>query len=196
MMLTLAAGGARGADAHNSDEEPALAWLRDFLADSSVLTVTASDDHPREVVTTRTSGVVSNGAFILEYERSTYAQEGPSTLNQHQLIMYSVRPDDLDAATLSISRFADSDGEGAAWIVSIGIVDGADFVSYDNLVESRKDGGALDLTRSRGRVRQVALGYFSDRARASELGERFRAYLRTLDSQTPEPLKRPTQSGA
>jgi hypothetical protein len=182
-------------DDASADASPPLAWLRDLLAESSGLTVPAEEGRPREVLSTRTHGTLSDGAFILEYERAAYGPEHPERLDHRQLILYRVYPEVLDPATIAIQRFADESGS-ASWIVLVGIFEGAEFISYDNLVESRKENGTPELTRSRGRVRQVALGYFSDRAQAGKLMEQFGDFLRALGSKDPKAIKPRAQSDA
>jgi hypothetical protein len=186
---------------------PALDWLRDYLAEFSTVVFPEAGGGTREVVTTRTQGLISANAFVLAYERIAYTKGNPARIDGRQLIMYNVRPASLDPGSVSIQRQGTPalGDEPAFWTVTVAVREDPGFIPYDNLFESHQEDGAPDLTRSRGRVREIALGYFLREDLATGLATRFREFLASLPpNASPEAappaqrpaVKRPAQSDA
>jgi hypothetical protein len=174
-------------------ESPSLDWLHDLLEKSSRVQVPAEDGAQGGEISTTTDGKVNDGVLILHYVLRSY-KEGTRDLASQQQILYQVRPESLSADSLDVQELPGPADAAAGWIVTVRIVDGADFIVYDNIFEAYNEDGKPELTRSHGRVRQVALGYFANRGAADELVKKFRAYLQTLHV-TPD-VKRPGQSAA
>ena len=86
--------------------------------------------------------------------------------------------------------------------MTVTVRDKSGFIEYDNLFESRAENGDPELTQSRGRVREIALGYFGREETANRLAKQFREYLNSLPA-APAPVTPPAapvrdqaQSGA
>jgi len=198
ILLTLSAYAPRALCQHEvAPPNPALDWLRDYLSEFSGVEFPFSPGGATgELVTTRTPGLRPDGAFVLTYERVKYAQQDPSQIEIRQLILYDVKPAQLDPLSIAILPvFNRQSGEYRDyWMVTVKVRENAEFVEYDNLFESRGENREPELTRSRGRVREVVLGYFWQEEQAKTLAERFRAYLDSFPA--PAALTPPDQSDA
>ncbi len=186
---------------------PALYWLRDTLAEFSTVAFPWPGGGTKEVVTTRTQGLSSADTLVLTYERVTYAKGDATEIDGRQLIVYNIEPASLDAGSVTTRRQGPigAGDDPVFWIVTVAVLESPGFVPYDNFFESRKGDGTPELTRSRGRVREIALGYFPREDVASRVAVQFREYLRALPRvphpeatpKNPEPgVKDSTQSDA
>lgn len=152
-------------------------WLQDFLHEFSVVADIDADSGARDVVSTRLETHPDDGRAILSYQRSTYATGSPRSLERRQVIQYTLSLDDVDRKAIESQAWIGPRSGEEYWMVMAPIREDSDFVPYTNLVEIRLDDGSVDVTSSRGRVRTVALGYFTSQAAASEFAKGFRAFL-------------------
>lgn len=177
-VFTIPAEDARVSAQTSDTGQRQFRWIQDFLREFSTTQDIDDGTGGREVLSTRLETHPDSGRAILSYERSTYASASPGSLRRRQVIQYTVTFDDLDAATLRRQAWTGQRSGDESWIVIVDIRPDADFVPYTNLVETRMSDGSVDVTSSRGRVRTIALGYFTSQDQADQLVEGVGKFLR------------------
>jgi hypothetical protein len=153
-------------------------WVRDFLSEFSLVTDSAASG-PREIVSTRLESHPEPGRAILMYQRATYSGSDANTLQSQQVIQYTLRLTDIVRDSVRVETWSGTHSGTALWLVRAAIDDDAGFVPYTNVVEQRLADGSVDVTSSRGRVREIVLGYFSDESTAARLADGFTRLLET-----------------
>lgn len=166
-----------------------FAWIRDFLAEFSIVSDGAGDG-PRDIMSTRLETHPDAGFAILSYRRTSYAGFGVDTIASQQTILYTVRLAGVDAASIRVQPLDAFNSDATFWMVQARLRDQTEFVPYTNLFERRLDDGTVDVSSSRGRVREIVLGYFATEDAAVTLAERFRNLIERPES--PEPKNDPT----
>ncbi len=172
--------------------DPNFAWLVDFLTTNSSVTIAATDDQPREDINTRTNGKVFQDALIVEYERFTYQLDTPDDLDRHQRILYTVNLTTIDPETITVQRAGESAPGVPFWMVSFDVRTDPGYFPYMNIIEHHGETKTPQVFTSKGKIRQVILGYVANEELAKELAEKFSASLKAALAD----LKRPTQSAA
>lgn len=182
IALTIFLAGQPFAAGQDDAADVRLQWLQDFLQEFSVVADIDPDSGAREIVSTRLQSHPEAGRVILSYQRSTYATGSPRSLERRQVIQYTVTIADVNRSGVETASWTAPRSGETFWMVSVPIQENAKFVPYTNLVEMRLDDGSVDVTSSRGRVRSIALGYFSSESVAKRFAEAFETYLIRRDS--------------
>jgi hypothetical protein len=91
---------------------------------------------------------------------------------------------DLETGSIVVEAVHASGSPQTSWIVRASIRSGADFVPYTNIFEEKLDGDRVDVTSSKGRVREIIVGYFGTERAATQLADGFRDLLESLDPGT------------
>lgn len=182
-----------------STQEPAPAespfdWLGPFLETHSTITIAATDDSPRETVSTRWGRHTYRG-ITLEYTRSTYDADATDTVKRHQRILYIAGIADIDPDTIAVQNAGESAPGVTFWMVSFNVQPDPGFFDYHNFLEHYGETKTPQVFTSKGKIRTIILGYLTDEKQANELAEKFRESLRTAVEALPD-VTRPDQSAA
>lgn len=173
-LLTLLALTSPFAAAQESSAQ--FEWLREYLAEFSIVS-DAAPDGAREVLSTRLEPHPEPGLAVIRYQRESYRSAGADRPEIRQIIHYTVRLDDLDTETISVQPWQGPHSGRERWLVRVVIDADADYVPYTNVFERSVGPEAVDVTSSRGRVREVVLGYFETQTQAARLADSFRDLL-------------------
>ena len=101
-----------------SEDSPGAArlhWIREYLAEFSVVTDGGASG-PRDVVSTRLDAHPDDGLAVLSYQRTSYAGVDDVSLHTQQTIRYTVRMSDLDPESAEYSAIAPRTGATIATI--------------------------------------------------------------------------------
>jgi hypothetical protein len=175
--------------------DPDFAWLVDFLEANSAITIVATEETPREVISTRTQGRIVYGDLIVEYERFTYQSDMPDMLERHQKIFYSADLAAIDPDTIAVQNAGESAPGVSFWMVSFDARPDPGFFAYHNIVQHYGETNTPQVFTSKGKIRTIILGYLTDEKKANELAEKFRTSLKAAIEASPD-ATRPTQSAA
>ncbi len=180
MLLTvsLAAWVAAAADDRAPDPNQ-FSWLREYLQEFSVVTDGGSTG-PRDVISTQLDPHPDPGYVVLGYQLASYAGPSPESLRTQQLIQYTVRLSDITPESVGVVAWKGSHAGQAFWLVQAVVAEDADYVPYTNVFERRLEDGSVDVTSSRGRVRELVLGYFANETTAARFAENFHDMLGDL----------------
>jgi hypothetical protein len=155
--------------------------MREYLAEFSTVS-DGGTTGPRDVLSTRLEPHPEVGRAILIYQRSTYAGASSNTLETQQVIQYTIRFDDIDAKSVATQTWKGFNSGREFRLVRAVILEGAEFIAYTNVFERRLADGTVDVTSSRGNVREVVLGYFDSESNASRFADTFRGILEDLSA--------------
>ena len=117
---------------------------------------------------------------MLMYRRASYGGAGDDSLESQQTIHYTIVLGDIAAESIRIETWTGFNSNQTFRLVRAEINDAAEFVPYTNVFERKLEDGSVDVTSSRGRVREVVLGYFADETTAARLADEFRGMLESL----------------
>lgn len=173
--------------------DPNFAWLVEFLETNSSIDVVATDDRPREGIKTHTPGNLSGGTLLVEYERITYRLDTPDEIDRHQRILYSVDLTNIDPVSINVQRAGESAPGVPFWMVSFTVRPDPGFFGYTNIIEHYGETNTPQVFTSKGKIRQIILGYVTTEELAKELAEKFSASLKAA---TKDDATRPAQSAA
>ena len=120
------------------------------------------------------------GVAVLSYRRASYTGAGSSSLETQQLIHYTLDLHRVDPSTVAVQSWPGSNSGASYWLVRAALRSDEEFVPYTNIFERRLEDGSVDVTSSRGRVREIVLGYFTEEVLASRLAENFRDMVERL----------------
>jgi hypothetical protein len=154
-------------------------WIREYLQEFSVVTDGGASG-PRDIISTRLDPHPDAGCAVLGYQRASYSGPDANSLQTQQLIQYTVRLSDITPESVRVQAWDGFNADQAFWLVRAVIAEEADYVSYTNVLERRIEDGSVEVTSSRGRVREIVLGYFTDETIAARLAENFRDMLTNL----------------
>lgn len=174
--------------------ESPFAWLGSFLETHSTITIAATDDSPREIVSTRW-GRQSYRGIVLEYTRSTYDAGAPDTVKRHQRILYIAGIADIDPDTIAVQNAGEPAPGVTFWMVSFNVRPDPGFFEYHNFLEHYGETKTPQVFTSKGKIRTIILGYLADEKQANQLAEKFRASLKAALEAQPTST-RPDQSAA
>jgi len=158
-----------------------LQWIIEYLEEFSVVT-DGGTDGPRDIMTTRLAPHPDEGFVTLIYRRASYTGASPKTLETTQLIHYTVRLAEVSPGSVEVKPVDAFNAGERYWIVTSVISGDAEYVPYTNIFERRMEDGSVDVTSSRGRVREVVIGYFGTKLAAERLADSFRELLTSLHS--------------
>lgn len=153
--------------------------VRELLAEFSLVTDGASAGR-RDVISTRIEAHPDPGTAVLSYRRASYTDAGADSLATEQIIQYTVRLGMLDPGSVRARVWEGFNADKTFWLVHATTRGEDDFMPYTNLFQRRLEDGAVDLTSSRGRVREVVIGYFTTEESAHRLAGLFRDMLEDL----------------
>lgn len=173
--------------------DPNFGWLVEFLASNSSVTLTAAEKSPREDISTRTQGRIVYGDLIVEYDRLTYETDKPDELKRHQKIFYSADLAAIDPDTIRVQQAGESAPGVPFWMVSFGVRANPGFFPYSNIIQHYGETKTPQVFTSKGKIREIALGYVATEDLANELAEKFRASLKAAPAAE---TTRPDQSAA
>jgi hypothetical protein len=154
-------------------------WIREYLAEFSLVTDGGSAG-PRDLLWTRLERHPDAGRAVLTYQRATYSGAAQTPPDARQLIHYTVRLSDLDARAVTVERWEGFHSRHEFWLVRAVIREGAELIPYTNVFERRIDADRVDVTSSRGQVREIVLGYFETETDAARLADNFQDMLEQL----------------
>lgn len=176
--------------------DPNFAWLVDFLAANSSITLTTPEESSREDISTRTQGHIVYGSLIVEYDRLTYQADKPDEPKRHQKILYTANLAAIDPDTIRVQRAGESAPGVPFWMVSFGVRADLGFFPYSNIIQHYGETKTPQVFTSKGKIREIALGYVATEELANELAERFRTSLKAATTTLPSGATRPNQSAA
>lgn len=176
--------------------DPNFGWLVAFLEENSSITLAATAETPRESISTRTQGRIVYGDLIIEYDRLTYQADTPDEPKQHQKILYSADLAAIDPGTVRVQRVGESAPGVPFWMVSFGVRENPGFFPYSNIIQHYGETKTPQVFTSKGKIREIALGYVATEELANELAEKFRASLKAATTTAPADATRPNQSAA
>jgi hypothetical protein len=154
-------------------------YIREYLSEFSIVT-DGTATGPRDVVLTRLEPHPDPGRAVLMYRRASYAGSGEKSLESQQTIHYTLALGDISANSIRIQTWEGSHSKHTFQLVSAVVEESAELVPYTNVFERKLDDGTVDVTSSRGRVRELVLGYFADETAAARLADEFRGMLEEL----------------
>lgn len=177
-----------------AQDRPDWRVLAGILLDASG--VPDLDGNPAEgqYLATILRDVPGEDRYILVYQRVLY--NGARKPESRQIINYTFEWVELDADTIELVPWQGMYAEEEFFVVTVRAKESIEFIPYSNLVEQRQKDGTVDVTGSRGRVRQIALGYFTDEETAAMCVENARALIESAVTESPLrlPPARPGQS--
>jgi len=176
--------------------DPNFAWLTGFLETNSSVDLAGTDETPREAISTRTQARIVHGALIIEYERFTYRLDAPEVLDRHQKIFYTAGLAAIDPGSIAVQQAGESAPGVPFWMVSFDVRPDPGHFPYTNIVQHYGETKTPQVFTSKGKIRQIILGYVPTAELANELAEKFRASLKAAAATTPAEVTRPDQSVA
>lgn len=156
-------------------------YIREYLTEFSIVTDGAAAG-PRDVVLTRLEPHPDPARAVLMYRRTSYTGPGEDALESQQTIRYTIIWRDIAPDSIRIQTWDGFNSNQTYRLVNAVIEDNAKFVPYTNVFERKLEDGTVDVTTSRGRVRELVLGYFADETTAARIADEFRSMLERLAS--------------
>lgn len=177
-----------------AQDRPDWKLLASILLDDSGVPDLDGDPAEGQFLSTVLRDVPGADRYILVYQRILY--NGARKPESRQIINYTFQWADLDAGTIDLVPWQGMYAEEEFFVVTIRAHESVEFIPYSNLVEQRLKDGTVDLTGSRGRVRQIALGYFTDEETAAMCVESARKLIESAakGNVLTLPRERPGQS--
>ena len=154
-------------------------YIREYLREYSVVSEGLASG-PRETFSTWLQAHPERDRAVLGYQRSTYSGPESGSLQTQQIIQYTIRFSDIAAHSIETQSHDGFIAGEPYWLVRAVITEGADFVPYTNVFERRAADGSVEVTSSRGRVREIVLGYFAEEVMAERLADHFRDMVENL----------------
>jgi len=157
-----------GTSPAQSSETSTLQAITEFLAEYSQIT-DAGEGHGSETLSTHL--VTGDDAPALVYERTVYDSDRDREPTSRQIIHYPCEFTTLDSESVEVISWKGFRSRETFWVVTLRTILETDYLDYTNVVETRTPDGAIDVTTSRGRVNNLALGYFRTEATARRLAQ-------------------------
>ncbi len=181
--VLLSLGAAAPVPGDGAPDRARFQQVRELLDEFSLVTDGAPAG-PRDVMSTRIEPHPEPGIAVLSYRRASYADAG--SLATEQIIQYTVRLGSLDPGSVRAQVWQGFNAGETFWLVHATTRGGDEFVPYTNLFQRRLEDGTIDSTSSRGRVREVVIGYFATEESARRLAELFQGMLEDLAPATSD----------
>ena len=145
-------------------------WVSEYLEEFSRV-IDAGPGNGMETLATHLTIGDERESPSLVYERNLYDSDRDRTPTFRQLIHYPCDFADFDPETLEVVSWEGPRSGKVFWVVTVRTTAEKGYLDYTNVVEERRPNGTVDVTSSRGKARNLALGYFESEEYARRLVE-------------------------
>lgn len=169
---------AATASAETKENEVDFAtWLQKSLKADSKVKDWQPDGKAGQSLSTEVDRGEKPGEFLLVYERLLFDHEDDRGITTRQFIKYPFALKDLDGETVEVVQMEGSYSDQAFFVLQVHVTKLKEFIPYKNIFEANFPDGSSDISTSEGKARGVAIGYFSNREKAVDIGKRLSAAI-------------------